>query len=49
MPIEIVTDRSALPSTAQRWRETMRRSFSVSSAPSSTFVSVRRSMNSSPP
>ena len=49
MPIEIVTDRPGLPSTANRWRWTSVRSFSVSTAPSSTSVSVRMSMNSSPP
>ena len=49
MPIEIVTDRSGLPSIAKRWRCTSWRSFSVRTAPSSTSVSVRISMNSSPP
>ena len=49
IPIEIVTDRSGLPSTVNRWRWTRLRSFSVRTAPSSTSVSVRMSMNSSPP
>ena len=49
MPIEIVTDSSGLPSTANAGAATSVRSFSVRTAPSSTSVSVRISMNSSPP
>ena len=45
----MVTVRSGLPSTGKRWRWTRVRSFSARTAPSSTSVSVRMSMNSSPP
>ncbi len=48
-PIEIVTERAELPSTLKTCRATRLRSFSARTAPSSTSVSVRRSMNSSPP
>jgi hypothetical protein len=49
MPIETVTLRSGLPSTPCRARWTRSRSFSARAAASSTPVSVRSSMNSSPP